>query len=131
MLQISVQVQCRTIFKKQNQSLLLGQREKRLFPLKLQITCRAALHLSQQTKSSSSLKGTVGIYAKQWIMCFLLSQSPDFITIEIPNKSAHISVGGWRDLHLAALFCIAPFPFFQSINQLEDQNYFSKVKEFK
>lgn len=107
------------------------ERKDRLFPLKLEITCRAGLHLSQQTKSSSSLKGTVGIYAEQWIRCFLLSQSLDFTTIQIPNKSADISVGDWRDLHLAVLFCIAPFPFFQSINQLEDQNYFSKVKELK
>lgn len=76
-----------------------AERKDRLFPLKLEITCRAALHLSQQTKSSSSLKGTVGIYAKQWIMCFLLSQSLDFTTTEIPNKSADISVGDWRDLH--------------------------------
>lgn len=103
-----------------------AERKDRLFPLKLRITCIAALHLSQQTKCSSSLKGTVGIYAKQQIMCFLLSQSLDFTTTEIPNKSAHISVGDGRDL--AVLFCIAPFPFFHSINQLEDQNYFSKVK---
>lgn len=79
-------------------------RKGRLFPLKLWITRRTALHLSQQTKSSSSLGGTVGIYAKQWIMHFLLSQSLDFTTAEIPNKSAHISVGDWRDLHLAVLF---------------------------
>lgn len=108
-----------------------AERKDRLFPLKLWIICRAALHLSQQTKTSSSLKGTGGIYARQWIMCFVLSQSLEFTSIEIPNKSALISVGNWRDLHLAVSFCIAPFPFFQSINQLEDQNYFSKVKDLK
>lgn len=97
-----------------------AERKDRLFPLKLWITCNAALHLSQQSKSSLSLKGTVGIYAKQWIMCSLLCQSLDFNTIEIPNKSAHISVGDWRDSHWAVSFCIAPFPFFNSINQLED-----------
>lgn len=108
-----------------------AERKGRLFPLKLWIICRDASHLSQKTKSVSSLKGAMGISNAKWIMCFLLSQSLDLTTIEMTNKSAHISVGHWRDLHLAVSFCIAPFPFFQSINQLENQNYFSKVKELK
>lgn len=87
--------------------------------------------MSQQTKGSSSLNGAVAIQAQQWMMCFLCSQPLDFTPIQILRKSAHVSVEGWTDLQLAALFCIAPFPFSQSKKQFEKANFSSEVKELK
>ena len=124
-----MQVQCKTKFCKQKQSLFLGQTGKTdfFFPLKLQIISRAALPMSQQTKDSSLINGTAGIYAQQWIMCFLCSPSLDFTAIQILSKSAHISVEGWTDIYLSVLFCIAPCPFSPKTN-LRDRFFLVRLK---
>lgn len=128
---ISVHVECKTKFWKQNQSLFLKQTEKTEYFFSQAMDHMQSCLPCVSADKGSSLNGAAEIHTWQWIMWFPCSQSLDFTPTQILSKSPHISIESWTDLHLTVLFCIAAFPFFQSKNQFEKNIFSSKSKELK